>query len=47
MDYKTEVEHALLELIMDTGLSDLKFELIVDIINETLNAETGYKSESI
>jgi hypothetical protein len=33
MDYKTEVEHALLRLIMDTGLSELRFELIAEIIN--------------
>jgi hypothetical protein len=32
------VEHALLQLIMDTDLSDLNFDPILNIINETLDA---------
>jgi Na+/phosphate symporter len=47
MDYRTEVEHALLQLIMETKINDMNFDDIIKIINETLNEQNGYKSESI
>jgi hypothetical protein len=47
VEYRTEVEHAILELIMDTKLSELSFDDIFNIITETLSGETGYRSESV
>ena len=47
MDYRTEVEHALLQLIMETKISDMSFDDIINIIDETLNEQNGYKSELV
>jgi len=47
MDYKTEVEHSLLQLIMETKISDMSVDEIINIIDETLNEQNGYKSELV
>ena len=47
MDYRAEVEHALLKCFMGTKLSDMSFDNIISILEETLNSENGYKSESV
>ena len=47
MDYRAEVEHALLKCFMGTKLSDMSFDDIITILDETLNSENGYKSESV
>jgi uncharacterized protein YhaN len=47
MDYRAEVEHALLKCFMGTKLSDMSFDDIISILDETLNSEKGYRSESV
>jgi hypothetical protein len=45
MDYRSEVEHSLLEMLMDTEIGESNnFDTILNIINQTLESETNYTS---